>query len=213
MPNIGVYGGSVDPIHFGHLLLAEFCREQAQLDEVWFVPVKHAPHKIEGPIASDKHRLEMLQIATWGQSDYRVNALEIERGGISYTVDTLEQLTQSAPESKFFLLMGADSLNEFSTWREPTRICELAIPLVVVRGGEAEPDWTILQNYLAGDLRTIQKRHRIEFPAVDLSSSEIRHRLSQGKSIRFQTPRSIEQYICANNLYKVQSEAASGESS
>lgn len=211
MPNIGVYGGSFDPIHLGHLLLAEFCREQAQLDEVWFVPVKQAPHKTEGPIASDKHRLEMLQVATWGQSGYRVNALEIERGGISYTVETLEQLKQSAPEAKFFFLMGADSLNDFSTWREPTRICELAIPLVVVRGGEADPDWTILQKYVAGDLRTIQKRHRIEFPAVDLSSSEIRHRLSEGKSIRFQTPRSIEQYIRANHLYDVKPESASSQ--
>ena len=109
--------------------------------------------------------------------------------------------------------MGADSLNDFSTWREPTKFCDLAIPLVVVRGEEAEPDWKILQNYVAGDLRTIQKRHRIEFPAIDLSSSEIRHRLSQGKSIRFQTPRSIEQYIYANKLYEFQSESASRESS
>lgn len=201
MAKIGIFGGSFDPVHLGHLLLGEFCREQAQLDEVWFVPVKKAPHKTDGPIALDKHRLEMLGLATWGQDGFRVNDLEIQRGGISYTVETLEDLKQTHPESQFFFLMGADSLNDLGTWRSPERICELATPLVVVRGGETEPEWTILQNYVDGDLAEIQRRHRIDFPAIGLSSSEIRKRVQRGQSIRFQTPRSVEQYIRTHSIY------------
>lgn len=201
MAKIGIFGGSFDPVHLGHLLLGEFCREQAQLDEVWFVPVKKAPHKADGPIAIDKHRLEMLGLATWGQAGFQVSETEILRGGISYTVDTLEDLTQTHPKAEFFFLMGADSLNDFGTWRSPERICQLATPLVVVRGGEPEPQWDILQNYVEGDLVDIQRRHRIDFPAIGLSSSEIRKRVQEGRSIRFQTPRSVEEYIRTHAIY------------
>lgn len=201
MTKIGIFGGSFDPVHLGHLLLGEFCREQAQLDEVWFVPVKKAPHKTEGPIASDKHRMEMLGLATWGQLGFQVHDLEIQRGGISFTVDTLEELTHNYPETQFFFLMGADSLNDFGTWRNPERICQLATPLVVVRGGEPEPQWTVLEKYVKGDLAEIQRTHRIDFPAIDLSSSEIRKRVDEGRSIRFQTPRSVEEYIRTHDVY------------
>ncbi len=209
MTKIGIFGGSFDPVHLGHLLVGEFCREQAQLDEVWFVPVYKAPHKSEGPVASDKHRVEMLKLATWGQSGFQVSDLEIRRGGISYTVDTLEAVKQTQPETQFFFLMGADSLNDFGTWSQPERICQLATPLVVVRGGEKEPQWTVLQNYVEGDLVEIKQRHRIDFPAIDLSSSEIRKRVEEGRSIRFQTPRSVEEYIRTQAVYSASSHISS----
>ena len=148
---LGIYGGSFDPIHYGHLLLAESCREQCRLDQIWFTPAAIPPHKLERQLTSGQHRLEMLKLATSGNEAFRVNDQEIQRGGVSYTVDTLADLQAKDPNRELFFLMGADSLADLHTWKEPKRICELAIPVVVRRSGAAVPDVSVLAEFVSDE--------------------------------------------------------------
>ena len=142
---LGIFGGSFDPIHYGHLLLAECCREQAGLDQVLFVPALIPPHKQQQQRAAAAQRVEMLKLAVGGQTEFVISTKEIERGGVSYTVETLAELRRDQPDDELFLLLGADSLADLPTWREPARICELAVPLVVRRAGMGELEWLALK--------------------------------------------------------------------
>src|SRR5690349_4586501 len=137
---IGVFGGSFDPVHRGHVLLAECCRAQAALDRVAFVPAARQPHKPHSPRASDGDRLAMLELAIAGHPEFAASPVELERGGVSYTVDTLRAITAQEPGAKLYLLLGADSLADLPTWREPAAICALATPLAVSRPGWAAPN-------------------------------------------------------------------------
>src|SRR5690242_13897575 len=119
---LGIFGGSFDPVHYGHLLLAECCRETLRLDEVWLIPAAVPPHKQLRELADGKHRLQMLELALGGHEQIRASAVELERGGISYTVDTLAAVRDRSPAAELFLLMGADSLHDLPNWREPARI-------------------------------------------------------------------------------------------
>ncbi len=197
---LGIFGGSFDPVHYGHLLLAETCREQMCLDRVLFVPNAVSPHK-DHATTSPEARVEMLKLALGGHPAMHVSTLEIERGGVSYTVDTLTRLQQEYQNEKLFLLMGADSLEELPTWREPERICHLAVPLVVRRAGAAEPDIGKLAQLVdperLGEIRECQ----VTMPVMELSSTDIRQRVAAEKSIQYRLPRGVEMYIRGNGLY------------
>ena len=119
---IGVFGGTFDPVHLGHLILAEQCREQARLDEVWFIPSGRPPHKQRHGITPFRHRAEMLQLAIAGHPAFRINELENERPGLSYTVDTLDELKKGHPSAEWFLLLGSDTLAEMHEWYDPAGI-------------------------------------------------------------------------------------------
>jgi nicotinate-nucleotide adenylyltransferase len=198
---LGIFGGSFDPIHFGHLLLAETCREQCQLDSVWFVPASVPPHKQNDQLSSAQQRLEMLELGIAGHSGFRSSTVELDRGGISYTVDTLAAIEREQPGATLFFLMGADSLADLPTWREPSRICQMAIPLVFRRPGEIPPDLELLVPIAKPDRVQEIQRHMVETPLIELSSTEIRDRVRTGKSIRYRTPRAVEKYIISNQLY------------
>ncbi len=198
---LGVFGGSFDPVHYGHLLLAEYSRESARLDRVLFMPAAVPPHKQQKELASDKQRIEMLKLAIAGHDAFEVSDLEISRGGVSYTVDTLSAVRARFPHAELFFLMGADSLEEFPTWRSPEQICELAIPMVVRRPGSAPPDVSALSAYLTADRLQQARDCRVDMPLIELSSTEIRRRVAAGCSICFQTPRAVEQYIKSAGLY------------
>src|SRR4051794_34655399 len=131
---LGIFGGTFDPIHLGHLVLAEQCREQCQLDEVWFVPAAQPPHKLSAAITPAKPRCDMIEFAIAGNSAFRLCHIELNRDGPSFTVTTLEQLHTEGPTRELFLLIGADSLRDLSHWREPARIMELATIVAVNRG-------------------------------------------------------------------------------
>jgi nicotinate-nucleotide adenylyltransferase len=199
---VGIFGGSFDPVHYGHLLLAESCREQCDLDCVWFMPAAVPPHKRNRDLSSAKHRVEMLELAVAGNESFHVSTLEIDRGGVSYTVDTLAVLHRRDPDAEWFLLMGADSLQDLATWREPEQICEMAIPVAVRRTGSPEPDLAMLSEAVTSARMQIIQQHQVEMPAVDFSSSRIRDRVAAGRSIRFQTPRAVEKYIQTQGLYQ-----------
>jgi nicotinate-nucleotide adenylyltransferase len=204
---LGIFGGSFDPVHYGHLLLAESCREERQLDQVWFMPAAVPPHKRPGAVASAAQRVDMLRLATGGNEAFLVSTIEIDRGGVSYTVDTLEAIRREQPEAELFFLMGADSLAELPTWREPARICELASPIVVGRAGAAPTDYSVLAPLIAADRLEAIRRLRVEMPAIDLRASDLRRRVAAGLSIRYRTPRAVEKYIEAQALYRGSSDA------
>jgi nicotinate-nucleotide adenylyltransferase len=199
---LGVFGGSFDPVHYGHLVLAETCREQCRLDEVWFVPAATPPHKQDRPMTPGRLRLEMLQLAIGGTDGLLASAIEITRGGVSYTVDTLQEIQRQKPEAQLFLLLGADSLCDLPTWREPARICELAIPVVVRRAGSPPPDLNILRPLMTAERWAAANGSQVAMPILDLSGSELRQRVADGRSIRFRTPRAVEKFIETHGLYR-----------
>lgn len=198
---LGLFGGSFDPVHYGHLLLAEACREQLPLDAVWFLPAAVAPHKQDQTPASPEQRVEMLRLAIGGQSAFDVCDLELKRGGVSYTVDTLRELKTQDPVRELFLLLGADSLIDLPTWREAEAICQLAMPVVVGRPGSAEPDFERLAGIASPQRIEQMKWHRVEMPQIGLSSRDIRRRVAEGRSIRYMTPRGVEEYVKAARIY------------
>jgi nicotinate-nucleotide adenylyltransferase len=199
---LGIFGGSFNPIHYGHLLLAETCREQARLDEVWFVPNALSPLKQEAPPAPPKQRLEMLQLAIGGHEAFRVSTIELDRGGVSYTVDTLAAIRAEQPTAELFFLLGADSLADFPRWRQPEEICRLATPLVVRRHGSSEPQYESLAALVAKERLDEVKTSTIDMPLIELSSSDLRLRAAEGRSLRYRTPRAVEKYIETNRLYR-----------
>lgn len=199
---LGLFGGTFDPVHYGHLLLAECCREQCKLDSVWFVPAATPPHKQARELSAAARRIEMLELAIGGHEQFAVSRLEVERGGVSYTVDTLRELRRAEPQRELFFLMGADSLADLPTWREPAAICELALPVVVRRPSSAQTDFSVLAPLVSPARLEEIRRHEVEMPPIGLSSSEIRRRVAAGLSIRYQTPRAVEKYIEAQGLYR-----------
>ncbi len=199
---IGVFGGSFDPVHNGHLLLADCCREQCRLNEVWFLPAAAPPHKLGHLLAPARARLEMLELATSGNEAFRVSSLEIDRGGVSFTVDTLRAISSQEPQAELFLLMGADSLRDLPTWREPAEILSLAVPVVVRRAGSAEPDFVPLTSLVATARLEIIQASQVEMPLIELSSTELRQRVEGGRSLRYRTPRAVEKYIETQGLYR-----------
>lgn len=201
---LGIFGGSFDPVHFGHLLLAECCREQCALDEVWFLPANVPPHKQGHVLSPPARRMEMLQLATAGHQAFIVSGMEFDRGGVSYTVETLAGLKASQPQAELFFLMGADSLADLPTWRESARVCQLAIPVVVRRRGSPEPEFDVIRDLVTPERLAVFLQHQVQMPVVDLSSTAIRAAVSAGRSIRFQTPASVEQYILHHRLYQME---------
>ncbi|MFO0883897.1 MAG: nicotinate-nucleotide adenylyltransferase [Pirellulales bacterium] len=198
---VGIFGGSFDPVHLAHLLLAESCLEGAQLDQVLFMPCATQPHKPDRVLADAKHRQAMLELAIGGHPQFAISTLELDRGGVSFTVETLRALTVARPDDTFYFLMGGDSLADFPKWREPEEICRLAIPLVVRRTGSPEPAWDSFAPWVTAQrLAEIQKL-QISMPIIELSSTEIRQRVRDKRTIRYRLPRSVEMYIRQQQLY------------
>ncbi len=194
---IGVFGGTFDPPHVGHLILAADAYEALRLDKLFFVPARAQPLKVDRPaVASAEERLEMVRLAIAGDSRYSVDDTEISREGLSFTVDTLEGLSVRFEGSQLFLLLGEDSLGSFDRWRKPERIRELATLAVMYRarpGGVTRKSRPSLKRKGVETLSTRQ---------VDVSSTEIRQRLADGKSIRGFVPESVEKFIASRRLYK-----------
>ena len=138
---LGIFGGTFDPVHYGHLLLAECCREQCKLDEVWFLPAAVPPHKQDLELSSAEDRINMLELAIAGQSAFGVCRYEIDRGGVNYTFETLAHFHEEDPCRELFFLLGADMLADLPHWRHPAQILELAVPVAVRRPGAGELDF------------------------------------------------------------------------
>jgi len=199
---IGIFGGSFDPVHFGHLLLAECCREQLALDAVRFLPAAVPPHKQQRELTPAASRIEMLELAIGGHPAFSVDRFETDHGGINYTADTLAHFRDQDPASEFFFLMGADMFHDLPHWRQPQRICELAVPVAVRRAGEPPLDFQGLSAIASPERIEAMRRCEVAMPEIGLSASDIRHRVAAGQGIRYRTPRAVEKYIESHGLYK-----------
>ena len=194
---LGIFGGTFDPIHLGHLILAEQCRETCALERVWFMVAGEPPHKRGEPTAV-AHRLEMARIAVAGHPSFAVSEIEAVRPGPHYSVETLEAVRRDRPDDDLFFLIGADSLNDLPGWREPGRIAQLATIVVVNRPGIEETDPAALPKLGAG-AHTILS---VTVPPIGIASTDLRRRVREGKTIRYMVPRGVEAYIEAQGLYR-----------
>ncbi|MGV3483837.1 MAG: nicotinate-nucleotide adenylyltransferase [Planctomycetaceae bacterium] len=200
---VGIFGGSFDPIHFGHLWMAELSREAMQLDEVLFIPAATSPLKPHGPVASNEQRVAMLQLALSGYAPMRIDTREIDRGGTSYTIDTVRSLQSERPGDEFFLLVGSDAFRSIDRWKEPQELLSIITPVVLSRGGDLQMDWTSV-DALAGPSRASEIRAAaIQLPLIEVSSVELRNRVREGRSIRFRVPRPVEAFIEAEKIYQI----------
>ncbi len=201
---LGIFGGTFDPIHVGHLLLAEHAREVLRLDRVLFLPAAIAPHKLDRRASDGKVRLEMLQLAIGGNPHFAADDRELRRGGTSYTVETLAELKREIPDQELVFLMGADSLSELHTWRDPVGICQLAFVAVLARGGMPSPDMNLLGPYMPHASAEQLAAHLVPMPQIEISSSDIRRRIAAGQSVRYQLHPAVAAYVAAQKLYTSQ---------
>lgn len=197
---LGLFGGTFDPPHLGHLILAEQCREQCALDEVWMLPSGQPPHKRSGEMTAGDRRAEMIELAVAGHPAFRVDRRELKRTGTTYTVDTLRQFHDEDPARELFFLIGADSLADLPGWRQPAQILQLATIVAVNRGDRPFPDTSALVDTVGSELAA--RVVRVTIPGIDLSSTDLRRRVREGRSIRYFVPRAVEAYIREHQLFR-----------
>lgn len=204
MPNrrnkIGIMGGTFDPIHIGHLIIGEKAHEQLGLDKVLFMPSGNPPHKKNRPErATDEQRIEMVRRAIEGNSHFELSLTEMYDDGYSYTYRTLENLKKENPQNDYYFIMGADSLFDLESWREPQRICQACTIVVATRDHapmkELDEEMDRLSKSLHG------KFVRLDTLNIDVSSALIRQWLKEKKSIRYYVKGDVCRYIYENNIY------------
>ncbi|MFO0965540.1 MAG: nicotinate-nucleotide adenylyltransferase [Gemmataceae bacterium] len=198
---LGVFGGTFDPVHVGHLILAEECRERARLDRVLFIPAARPPHKLERQRTAFHHRAEMLELAIAGHGQFRVDRMEEERSGPSFTVHTLQALKERDSAAELFLILGSDSLVDLPRWYEPVAILELATLLIVERPGVPALSAGAIRAPLALAPGFPFRLETVAMPLLEISSSDLRRRVAEGRTIRYQVPRAVEIYIREKGLY------------
>ncbi|MCX2726233.1 nicotinate-nucleotide adenylyltransferase [Thermomicrobium sp. 4228-Ro] len=198
MARIGIFGGTFDPVHHGHLIVAEVMMEELGLDRVLFLPAGQPPHKLDRPITPAFHRLTMLQLALQGNPHFGISFVDVERPGPCYTVDSLAILRREYPGDELVFLMGEDSLRDLPTWREPNRIAEQALLGVALRPNVEVDLATVFAAVPAARDRVLL----VHVPLIQIAASDIRRRVAEGRTIRYQVPRAVEQYIERHGLYR-----------
>jgi nicotinate-nucleotide adenylyltransferase len=197
---IGVLGGTFDPVHNGHLYIANALRAALDLERVVWVPAGRPPHKTGQIVSSDRDRLAMLDLALAGSTVDQIDTIDIERSGPSYTADTLEILAETFAPARLFFLMGEDSLRDLPTWHDPERLLRTAELAVAARPGVAADLASVIRQ-----IPTVRGRvHLVPTEEIAISSSEIRRRVRNNLSIRGLVPAAVEEYIRDHGLYKEQ---------
>lgn len=195
----GVFGGTFDPIHVGHLILLEEARYELQLDAVYVMPAADPPHKQGNSISPVADRIRMCEMATLGEPGLCISRIDAERPGPHYSVDMVRLLQEElGPDVEIFFLIGMDSLRDLPTWHEPQQLLNSCTVVAMSRAG-VEIDW----HELARALPNIRKRVRlVEMPELEISGTDIRARVRAGRPIRHQVPSIVESYIRARGLYR-----------
>ena len=184
MSRVGVFGGTFDPVHVGHLAIANAALDELGLDRVYFIPARRSPLKQAGPIVGGEDRLAMLTAATAGEPRFRVSSVELDRKTPSFTVDTLEALRD---EGELFLILGSDAYADFHRWHEPERIRGLATVVLAARPGAPNAPSGV---------------RMLDSPLMDISSRELRARAARGRSLRYLVPEAVLRYIEEHRLYR-----------
>ncbi len=190
---IGILGGTFDPPHLGHLVLAQELAEKLKLDSVIFIPSANPPHKSTGEVSSAKHRFQMTKRAIHGNRIFRVSDIELKRKGPSYTVDTIRELKEIYANSDLFFLTGSDILDEILTWKDPQEIYRLIKVVIGLRPGSDK---------IEPANQFVRKSEIIEITSLDISSTRIRDKARSGKSIKYLVPPKVEHYIRRHKLYQ-----------
>jgi nicotinate-nucleotide adenylyltransferase len=193
---IGIFGGTFDPFHCGHLVAAQDALEELDLDQVWFVPAGDPPHKGREDISESSVRLEMTREGIGEDARFEVLEVEVRRSGPSFTVDTLRELRESEPSGDFFLLLGADQWRTFGSWREPREISRLASIAVMTREGERHGE-----SKPGLEVPLPAGFSEVEVTRFDVSSTQLRERVRSGRSIRYLVPDRVRRIIEAGGLY------------
>lgn len=197
---IGILGGTFNPIHNGHLILAEDAREILGLDEIIFMPSGNSYMKRDSAIPAGEIRAQMTELALEGNPYFSLSRLEVERQGPTYTRDTLAQLMALHPDARYYFILGADNLLTLETWKDPAFILQNCVIAAAVRGTGTEEKMKKIASHLIyeyhGDIRILPARF------MDISSSEIRQRIREHKSVRYLIPQKVLAYIEENKLYQ-----------
>lgn len=197
---IGLMGGSFDPIHYGHLVLAEEMRTRLSLDQVIFIPVGRAPHKHADKMTMPRQRYEMVMLATLDHPNFEVSSIEIDREGVTYSYETVSKIVrESSPEDKFFFIAGADTLMELESWRSVEALLKMVTFVGAARPGTDQAE--LLQK-----MEQLQQRYSAcvkieELPELDISSTDLRKRIALGQSVKYLMPETVVQYIVKHQLY------------
>ena len=196
----GILGGTFDPVHNAHLMIAGQALEQLRLDEGIFIPTSHTPLKEDTIITPVEHRVRMLELALTGNPAFRLSRIEIDRAGISYTVETIAALKQSlGADSELYFITGLDSLETLPRWKESDRIIGMCRLVTVLRPGYDVPDIDDLEKVIPGIGKSLII---LDGPAPDISATDIRKRAAAGLSIGTLVPAAVETYILQNRLYQ-----------
>ncbi len=199
--NIGVVGGTFDPIHIGHLIVAEEARSRLNLAEVLFVPAGQPWLKTSSPISAAEHRVQMVRLAIADKPYFKLSTMEVERPGPSYTVDTIAELQgQLDAGDELFFILGWDNLAQLPQWHEPSRLIKMCRLVAVPRVGYAVPDLNSLEAVITG---LSQRVIMLDKPEVDIDATEIRNRVAQGLSVSHLVPEPVERYIKDHGLYTI----------
>lgn len=198
MQRIGIFGGSFNPIHMGHLIVAEEIRNALELDKVIFIPAGSPPHKLQSNLASAEDRYNMVKLAIQNNPGFEISSMEIERKGKSYSFDTLTELKNQCKDIDMHFIIGFDTLKELHTWRNIQGIFNIVSFAVANRGNEAIEikQWIEERKKAYGGVIEY-----VPIPDIQISSTDIRKRIMDGRSIRYLVPESVEEYIKARGLY------------
>lgn len=192
---IGIMGGTFDPIHLGHLIAAERAREEMGLDQVWFIPSNIPPHKTYAPMGSVHHRWEMVQRAIAHHPQFKADDLEIRKGGVSYSIDTVKTFREQYPEDEFYWIIGGDMVQHLPHWRQVDELISLITFIGLQRPGFP----ILLEEMPEAIARQVMV---VPMPFIEISSTEVRRRRKNGRSIRYLVPEQVYSYIEENRLYE-----------
>lgn len=196
-----LFGGSFNPIHHGHLIVARAVAESLAVDRILLIPSANPPHKPADHLAPAADRLEMCRLAVRENPQFDVSDWEIDQPGPNFTLYTVRHFRAAAPEAELYWLIGMDSLRELTTWRRVGELAEECTLVTAVRPGYARPDLANLRGFMDEAAVSRIERHTLGTPAIDISASDIRARVAAGRSIRYLVPEAVEAYIHGRGLY------------
>lgn len=196
---IGLMGGTFNPIHLGHLIISEFVRLSLPLDKIIFIPSGNPPHKDFDEIISVDHRYKMALLATNSNPHFQISLSEINRKGYSYTIDTIRELKEKLPNDELYFIIGADSLNELTSWKDYNLLFKITNFIAIGRPG-------LTEEYNLGKIKELNEKYDaniqyINGPLIEISSTDIREKISKNISIKYLVQETVEEYIKLNRLY------------
>lgn len=195
---MGVFGGTFDPVHIGHLMMAAEVMSSMKLDRMLWMPAAHPPHKQSDVLTALQHRIAMIQLAVADEPRFEISRLDIERPGPHYTVDSLRLLHEKMPDTSIVLLLGGDSLHDLPRWHEPVALVQECDAIAVFKRPSSSIDLTALGSVVPG---LSGKVRMVDGPLLEISSTEIRNRVSRGLPFRYLVPEPVYQYIMQHRLY------------